>query len=350
MGGTKSQKSISGQAPSKKGKKDPLRPQPAWLFPPDEENPALNPRPKSEAKVQKEKEERLAAIDYLRHRSVSAPMKPAPPGELLQLVGAFLTSYGFNNSSRVFTVEWKARKKLDDWNHEIGKKFDKGLPSLLQIYQQWDRELRRDKEAQADSSDDSSEDDTSSASNSNSEAEPSPKKAKKSRKKTAEDSSDSSDSASGSDSDSSDGNKPAPSSSKLSKKAAVTVNGTKRKSASSGSDSESSSESGSESGSDSSDNETDPAVKRRRIEDAKSPVSKPDRSAKEAVVVPVHEKAQKRSSHPALQAVKHQKVHPEAKAPLTPILKRKQTKTKLQLQRSRIPEVIVKRQLTQVIR
>ena len=69
-------------------------------------------------------------------------MKEAPPSHLLSLVGAFMTSFGFNSSCRIFTEEWKAKAEmLDDWVFEdVGKKLPIGMPSLLKIYKDWDRE------------------------------------------------------------------------------------------------------------------------------------------------------------------------------------------------------------------
>ena len=44
------------------------------MFPPDDQNPILNPKPKTEAQLAKEKEERDESIKYLHYKSVTAPM------------------------------------------------------------------------------------------------------------------------------------------------------------------------------------------------------------------------------------------------------------------------------------
>ncbi|KAL9115208.1 MAG: hypothetical protein Q9227_001002 [Pyrenula ochraceoflavens] len=125
----------------KKKKNAPDRPQPAWLFPPDEENPILNPKPKSNEKLQKEVEERNKSLDYMKRRVHAAPDRPAPPHLLLTLVGAFLTEYGFNSTSRLFTNERKARQVLNGWEDNLGQQLDTALPSLENIfkdfYHQW---------------------------------------------------------------------------------------------------------------------------------------------------------------------------------------------------------------------
>ena len=141
-------------APVKKKKKhDPLRPQPAWLFPPDEENPILNPRGKSKEEIQKEIDERLAAIKFLEHKSVTAPVKTAPPSELLQLIGAFFASYGFVSTGRIFSLERNARRKLDGWNDQIGeKKFAKNQPDLVKIFKDWRADWEGESDAETSSS------------------------------------------------------------------------------------------------------------------------------------------------------------------------------------------------------
>ena len=143
---------VADPAKKKKKKNAPDRPQPAWMFPPDEENPILNPKVMSEEQKRKEEEEREQAIKFLKYKSVSAPLKAAPPAQLLSLVGAFLTSYGFNSTSRIYTTELNARKKLDDWDNELGKKFDKGMPGLVKIYKDWHNEWQERRELKETSS------------------------------------------------------------------------------------------------------------------------------------------------------------------------------------------------------
>lgn len=70
-------------------KNAPDRPQPAWMFPPDEENPVLNPKEKSEELRRRDEDSRNRAIKFLEYKSVTAPVEKAPPPDLLLvLVGS----------------------------------------------------------------------------------------------------------------------------------------------------------------------------------------------------------------------------------------------------------------------
>ena len=142
-----------GQQPKKKKKNAPDRPQPAWLFPPDEENPALNPKVLTEEERQKLYDERMAAIKFLKFKALTAPMKTAPPTQLLTLIAAFLGSYGFNSTGRLFTLERNARKKLDGWSDEVGAKLEKGMPDLVKIFKDWAKEWHERRELNMTSSD-----------------------------------------------------------------------------------------------------------------------------------------------------------------------------------------------------
>ena len=123
------------EKPKKPRKKNaPDRPQPAWMFPPVEENPVLNPTPKSEERKLKDKDDHDEAIKFLKYKSVTTPVKPAPPALLLTLVGAFLSSYGFNSTSRIYNTELASRKKLDEWSVVIDEKLPKGYPDLVRIF------------------------------------------------------------------------------------------------------------------------------------------------------------------------------------------------------------------------
>ena len=130
------------QQQKKKKKNAPDRPQPTWLFPPDEENPVLNPRPKSDEVKAKEVEERLKALDYMKRRVHAVPDRQAPPPQLLTIVGVFLTNFGFNSTSRLFTSERTARRELNGWEDAIGQKLERGIPPLEQIYRDWYREFQ----------------------------------------------------------------------------------------------------------------------------------------------------------------------------------------------------------------
>jgi len=138
----------------KKKKNAPDKPQPEWMFPPDQENPVLNPKPKSDAQVVKEQKERDDAIEFLHYKSVSTPRKPAPPGVLLTLVGSFLTSYGFDSASRLYTSQCAARKKLGAWDHELGVKLPKGMPSLERIFKDWYKGYEQTQQHETSSSSD----------------------------------------------------------------------------------------------------------------------------------------------------------------------------------------------------
>ena len=164
------------EPPRKKKKKNaPDRPQPEWMFPADEDNPALNPKPKLEAQVLKDEKDRDEALKFLRYKSVSAPMKAPPPDLLLTLVGAFLSSYGFNNTSRLYTTQLQSRKKLDAWKIEIGAQLPKGFPDLVKIFKEWYKGYQEQSRAEETSSSDTDDSD-------NTKAAKKSKKAKKAKK------------------------------------------------------------------------------------------------------------------------------------------------------------------------
>jgi hypothetical protein len=124
--------------PVKKRKKHaPDRQQPEWLFPADSANPALKPH---QEPTLKEKLEKQRSIDFLTRRAVGAPMKPAPPVQLLNLIGAFLAEYGFASTGRLFSTERQGRSKLDGWKDDTGGKLEKGMPTLGKIYKEWRKE------------------------------------------------------------------------------------------------------------------------------------------------------------------------------------------------------------------
>ncbi|KAL8635616.1 MAG: hypothetical protein Q9228_006909, partial [Teloschistes exilis] len=125
------------QKPKKPKKKKEPGQQPAWMFPAKEANLVLNPKPKSEEELRKEEEEWDAAIKFLKYRVHSTPVKPAPPKQLLTLIGAFLTSYGFNNTCRIYQLQCNARSRLDGWDSALGENFPKGFPDLVTIYNDW---------------------------------------------------------------------------------------------------------------------------------------------------------------------------------------------------------------------
>jgi hypothetical protein len=177
----------------KKKKNAPDRPQPAWLFPPDEENTVLNPKHKTDEDTIKETQERDKALSYMKRRVHSVPDRPAPPPQLLTLVGIFLSDFGFNSTSRLFTNERKARQELNGWEDAIGKKIEKGTPTLETIYRDWYREWKIKQNDETSSSESSS----GSSSESDSGVELSTKQATKSS--SDDDSEASSDGLGGSD-------------------------------------------------------------------------------------------------------------------------------------------------------
>ena len=141
----------------KKKKNAPDKPQPAWLFPPDEENPVLNPKPKTNEDTIKETQEREKALEFMKRRVHAVPDRPAPPSQLLTLVGIFLSDFGFNSTSRLFTNERKARQELNGWDNAVGKKIEKGTPKLESIYRDWYREWKATQNDETSSSESGSE-------------------------------------------------------------------------------------------------------------------------------------------------------------------------------------------------
>jgi SRP40, C-terminal domain len=141
----------------KKKKNAPDKPQPAWLFPPDQENPVLNPKPKTDEEAIREMQEREKALNYMKRRVHAVPDRPAPPPQLLTLVGIFLTDFGFNSTSRLFNNERKARQELSGWEDAIGKKIEKGTPTLESIYRDWYREWKIKQKGETSSSESGSE-------------------------------------------------------------------------------------------------------------------------------------------------------------------------------------------------
>ncbi|KAL6717651.1 jun-like transcription factor [Lecanora helva] len=174
---------------SKKKKNAPDKPQPAWMFPPDEENPVLNPKPKSEEQRLKDEKAKEQAIKYLRYKSVSAPMKDPPPELLCNLVGGFLTSYGFDSTSRIYTLQLRSRKKLDEWKISLDTKLPNGFPNLVRIFKEWykvhQERTAMDETSSSSSSDGDNDDDDDDSSRDTKRAKKA-KKAKSSKTTKAE--------------------------------------------------------------------------------------------------------------------------------------------------------------------
>jgi hypothetical protein len=145
------------QQQKKKKKNPPDKPQPAWLFPPKEENPVLNPKQKTEEEIKRDAVDYENALDHLKRRVYSAPNKPAPPSHLLSMIAAFLAEYGFLSTGRLFTSERQARRKLNGWEDNIGIKLDKGTPSLVKVYKDWYRDWKIDESSSSENGDEESE-------------------------------------------------------------------------------------------------------------------------------------------------------------------------------------------------
>ena len=76
-----------------------------------------------------------APIDSRKKKKQQVPDKP--PAQLLSLIRAFLLAYGFKKTFNSFTLECIARKKLDDWEDDIGAGLEQHVPDLVTIYKKW---------------------------------------------------------------------------------------------------------------------------------------------------------------------------------------------------------------------
>lgn len=117
--------------------------QPDLMNPPYQQNPVSTPKPVSEKRKRKEKEHQDTSAESLHHKPLDVPIKPAPPGILLTLVGAFLTSYGFHDTLRQYTTELASRKKLNVWPTELETKLPNGFPDLVTIYEDQYKEYQK---------------------------------------------------------------------------------------------------------------------------------------------------------------------------------------------------------------
>ncbi|KAL8822633.1 MAG: hypothetical protein Q9191_006634 [Dirinaria sp. TL-2023a] len=127
-------------AQKKRKKSNQDKPQPSGLVPPDHETPVLNPKSKPEAQHKKEKPAQVEPVELLPYKSDGTLKKAPPPGLLLTLVGAFLSSYGFDGASQLYTDHCVARKKLQAWDHELGAKLPEGMPDLVKLFKEWYKE------------------------------------------------------------------------------------------------------------------------------------------------------------------------------------------------------------------
>ncbi|KAL9103101.1 MAG: hypothetical protein Q9163_001812 [Psora crenata] len=118
--------------PPKRRKKSKNAPDKPHAESPDDQNPVPNARLKTEEQKREKKEEHDVSIDRPEDYSGTA----TPPSLLLTLVGGFLSSYGFDSASRLYSSELKSRKKKD----EIGAQVPKGFPGLVEIFEEWYKE------------------------------------------------------------------------------------------------------------------------------------------------------------------------------------------------------------------
>lgn len=131
MVSTKDSTPHDGQKQKKKKKKMslPQRPEPKWLF--------LLEKPSEDLKEQ-DVSERNAALDYLKLQAANVPAAEPPFWELLELVEAFLSNYGFATTARLFSLERSAREGIDGWAATMNDKaFATSSPGLSEIYKEW---------------------------------------------------------------------------------------------------------------------------------------------------------------------------------------------------------------------
>ncbi|TVY33460.1 hypothetical protein LOCC1_G008460 [Lachnellula occidentalis] len=116
-----------------KRKNAPAKKQADWLFPssgPSGDKPAATNVPKSHIQDRsKNKEEKQLAKDLLKQRAGGASSKPAPPSQLVGLIGAFLSENEFANTTRAFRTESGTRG--------LAAEDIQNIPSLNTIYNEW---------------------------------------------------------------------------------------------------------------------------------------------------------------------------------------------------------------------
>lgn len=119
---------------------------------PDDHQQVPDLKPVSEKRKRKRKEKQTTTDEFLPHGSLVVPMKPAPPGALLTLVGTFLKSYDFHDTSRMYNTELALRRELDEWKSELRVKPPDGLPDLVTLYKGWYKGHQRKAKPDAKSS------------------------------------------------------------------------------------------------------------------------------------------------------------------------------------------------------
>ena len=128
----------------KKRKKSALEKlEPEHEHPPDHQHAVLSLNPVSKKQKRKGKEGRNTVVEFLHHGSLLVPTKPAPPGPLLTIVGTFLKSYDFHDTSRMYATELALRRELDAWKTEMRLKPPNGLPDLVTLYKGWYKGYQR---------------------------------------------------------------------------------------------------------------------------------------------------------------------------------------------------------------
>lgn len=131
------------QIKKKRKKSAPDNLEPENVRPSDDHHPVLNLKPVSEKPKRRKKEGRSTTGEFLQHGTLVVPTKPAPPGALLTLVGNFLKSYDFHDTSRMYTAELSLRRELDAWKTEMKVKPSEGFPDLVTLYNGWYKGYQR---------------------------------------------------------------------------------------------------------------------------------------------------------------------------------------------------------------
>lgn len=112
-----------------KRKNAPAKQQADWLFP-SSDKPASTSATKSQNQDRsKNKQEKQLAKDLLKQQADGASSKPAPPSQLVGLIGAFLSENEFANTTRAFRTESGTRG--------LAAEDVQNIPSLNTIYNEW---------------------------------------------------------------------------------------------------------------------------------------------------------------------------------------------------------------------
>ncbi|TVY18213.1 Nucleolar and coiled-body phosphoprotein 1 [Lachnellula arida] len=112
-----------------KRKNAPAKKQADWLFP-SSDKPASTSVTKSQNQDRsKNKQEKQLAKDLLKQQADGSSSKPAPPSQLVGLIGAFLSENEFASTTRAFRTESGTRG--------LAAEDVQNIPSLNTIYNEW---------------------------------------------------------------------------------------------------------------------------------------------------------------------------------------------------------------------